>query len=279
MKARVRSLIKGLAPPLLVELVRQGGGDASLGKASIHIYEMSPRIAPATIRASGFAKWRSRSPSSLPRSRAAANLGCDMRPSPPLRRWPDRSPATCGSSILAAVQALASFTSWDAAARNQTRVSHRRTAWDVRGREAKFVDDARINFHTALADTPASTDIVYCQRALQYIEDYLGQLRALASLGAPWLLLARTPTGDIPTFATRQLNLPGQILPYWFINRAEFVDLLDGHGYRLIWESVCDHEYDQSNFPVTHRIGRMRTSSFYERIICDRVACGDIRSN
>ena len=143
-----------------------------------------------------------------------------------------------------------------------------------------FVDDARINFHTALADTPASTDIVYVNGALQYIEDYLGQLRALASLGAPWLLLARTPTGDIPTFATRQLNLPGQILPYWFINRAEFVDLLDGHGYRLIWESVCDHEYDQSNFPVTHRIGRMRNLLFLrEDYIRDRVACGDIRSN
>ena len=75
MKARFRRLIKGLAPPLLVELVRRGAGGASLGKASIHIYERSPRIAPATIRASGFAKWRPRALGCLPRSGPAANPG------------------------------------------------------------------------------------------------------------------------------------------------------------------------------------------------------------
>ena len=125
-----------------------------------------------------------------------------------------------------------------------------------------FADDAHIKFHTALADAPASPDVVYVNCVLQYFENYQGQLRALALLGAPWLLLARAATGDIPTFATRQLNLTGQILPYWFVNRAEFVELLGGQGYRLVWESACEHEDDQSNFPETHRIGRMRNLLF-----------------
>lgn len=125
------------------------------------------------------------------------------------------------------------------------------------GREL-FVGEPRIRFHTTLTEVPAQPDIVYVNSVLQYLEDYAGQLRALTALGARWLLLARTATGNIPTFASRQLNLPGQVLPYWFVNRDELVSLVRSLGYRLAFEDLADREYDQSNFPVTHRIGRMR---------------------
>jgi hypothetical protein len=84
----------------------------------------------------------------------------------------------------------------------------------------------------------------------------------LAALRAPWLVLARTAAGDIPTFATRQLNLPGQVIPYWFVNRNEIIDLLRGEGYQLALEGLADREYDQSNFPPAYRIGRMRNLLF-----------------
>lgn len=125
------------------------------------------------------------------------------------------------------------------------------------GREV-FAGESRIQFHAALAEVQGQPDIVYVNSVLQYIDDYAGQLRALAALRAPWLLLARTATGNFPTFATRQLNLPGQVLPYWFINREEIGTILQGAGYRLAFEGMADRDYDQSNFPETHRVGRMR---------------------
>lgn len=129
------------------------------------------------------------------------------------------------------------------------------------GREV-FASEPRIRFHTTLAEVPAEPDIVYVNSVLQYIDDYASQLRALAALRAPRLLLARTAIGDFPTFATRQLNLPGQVLAYWFLNQDEVLGVLAGAGYRLAFESLGDREYDQTNFPVTHRIGRMRNLLF-----------------
>ena len=125
-----------------------------------------------------------------------------------------------------------------------------------------FAGESRIHFHTALAEVPVEPDIVYVNSVLQYIDDYAGQLRALAALRAPRLLLARTATGDFPTFATRQLNLPGQVLAYWFLKRSEVLGLLVDAGYRLVFENLCDRDYDQTNFPATHRIGRMRNLLF-----------------
>jgi len=125
-----------------------------------------------------------------------------------------------------------------------------------------FADEPRIYFHTAVANVIDKPDIVYVSSVLQYIEDYAERLRTLAAVGARWLILARVATGNIPTYATRQLNLPGQVLPYWFLNRDELVNLLQHGGYRLAHEGLADREYDQSNFPETHRIGRMRNLLF-----------------
>ncbi|MBI1867923.1 MAG: methyltransferase, TIGR04325 family [Methylocystis sp.] len=130
-----------------------------------------------------------------------------------------------------------------------------------KGREV-FAGTMGISFHSVLADVRARPDIVYANSVLQYIEDYAGQIRALAALRAPLLLLARTAAGDVPTFASRQLTLVKKVMPYWFLNRDELVDILSVAGYRLAYESVTDREYDQSNFPPTHRIGRMRDLLF-----------------
>ena len=128
-----------------------------------------------------------------------------------------------------------------------------------------FAADPRIGFHEAVKDAPADADIVYANSVLQYIADYAGQLRELAAVGAPWLLLARLASGDFASFATGQMNLPGQVVPHWFLNRGEVVKLLEQAGYRLASESLENHEYDVSNFPPSHRSGRMRHLLFKKK--------------
>jgi putative methyltransferase (TIGR04325 family) len=121
-----------------------------------------------------------------------------------------------------------------------------------------FEGDPHVKFHTSLDHVDWVPDIVYASSVLQYIEEYRGQLRKLAALGAPWILLAKLPVGEFATFATRQLNLPGQVIPYWFFNRAEIVEHMSACGYRLVLDDAGDIEYDQSNFDPAYRIGRMR---------------------
>jgi putative methyltransferase (TIGR04325 family) len=129
------------------------------------------------------------------------------------------------------------------------------------GREV-FRTEPRISFLDAIPDTGARFDIVYLNGVLPYVDDYRALLTRLCGLQSTYILLARLAAGAFPTFVTRQLNFPGQVLPYRFISFPELVALLHDNGYRLAFDGVGDTEYDQSNFPATHRVGRMRNALF-----------------
>jgi putative methyltransferase (TIGR04325 family) len=128
-----------------------------------------------------------------------------------------------------------------------------------------FADEPRISFHTALPDARRAVDIVYASGVLPYIEDYAALLRQLAALDAPYLLLSRLAAGTFPAFAARQLNLPGQVLAYWFLNVTEIAAILNSCGYFLLFDGLVGPAYDQTNYPASHRMGRMRTMLFGRR--------------
>jgi len=58
------------------------------------------------------------------------------------------------------------------------------------------------------------------------------------------------------------LNLPGQVLAYWFLNVDEISKILAAVGYSLAYDGLVGPMYDQSNYPESHRMGRMRTMLF-----------------
>jgi len=132
-------------------------------------------------------------------------------------------------------------------------VVERPAVWE-RGRQV-WAADARIVFHTSVP-RDIEPDIVYVSSALQYVEDYAGTLRHLCGAGARYVLLAKLSAGDIPTYATIQQNVPGAAIPYWFLNGGEIVDLMRAAGYRLLFKSALERQYDQSNFPPRYRLGR-----------------------
>lgn len=128
--------------------------------------------------------------------------------------------------------------------------------------ERLFAGDPCIRFHTELPPPDEAFDIVYASSVLQYIEDYAALLRRLAGYGAPVLLLARLACGEMPTYATAQVNVPDRVLPYWFLNTGEVARLLGECGYSLACQSLMDRVYDQSNFPPEQRCERMRNLLF-----------------
>lgn len=111
----------------------------------------------------------------------------------------------------------------------------------------------------------ANPDIVYVNSVLQYIEDYAAQIRMLAAFQAPRILFARLAGGDAPTFASEQINVPGQVIPHWFLNVQEVTDIMNDAGYRLVCDELVERSYDQSVFPETHRVEKFRNMLFARR--------------
>jgi len=119
-----------------------------------------------------------------------------------------------------------------------------------------FKNDSHIRFYPTLPAPLPKVDIIYMCSALQYVEDYDSLLRDLAQYRPEYFLFAKLSSGNIPTYATSQRNLPGTIVAYWFINIQEIESIMVSSGYSLVFKSILQREYDQSNFPTEYRLGR-----------------------
>lgn len=130
--------------------------------------------------------------------------------------------------------------------------------WACEAGRRLFADDARIQFHTALPETLPDIDIVLMKGVLMSVEDYAGLLKRICGYRARFLFIVNLAAGGFPTFASAQRNLPGIVLPHWFFNLDEIVQLLSGEGYALIFKGALMEQYRQDNFPESHRLEQGR---------------------
>jgi putative methyltransferase (TIGR04325 family) len=127
---------------------------------------------------------------------------------------------------------------------------------------AIFAGDGRIGFVSRVGDAGPGFEIVHVNSAVQYIEDYRGLIRELAALGAEFMLFVNLAAGDIPTYATAQLNVPGSVLAYWFLNIEEVVALLRDEGYSLVMEMRSERRLRGFDVPREYRLDRGRNLLF-----------------
>lgn len=113
-----------------------------------------------------------------------------------------------------------------------------------------------VRFMSELPRDVESVDVIVLSSVLQFVEDYEKLLSALAAFKPSLWLFSFLPAGEIPTFASAQLNVPGSVLPVWFFNLTELVRKIEALGYELIFKSALDRVFDMSNFPVTHQLPR-----------------------
>ena len=113
-----------------------------------------------------------------------------------------------------------------------------------------------VTFIPELPQEVGTVDVVVLSSVLQFVEDYEKLLSKLSSFKASFLLVAFVPAGEIPTFASAQLNVPGSVLPVWFFNLNELVEKIEALGYSLSFKSALDRVFDMSNFPLTHQLSR-----------------------
>jgi len=117
-----------------------------------------------------------------------------------------------------------------------------------------FKDDHRVHFYTALPSNLKDVDIIYMSGVLQFIEDYSSLLKSLPGYKAKYILLTLLPSGDIPTFASAQVNMPGIRLSAWFINVQEIINIMSACGYSLIFKAPFEYRTKQNNFPIEYRL-------------------------
>jgi putative methyltransferase (TIGR04325 family) len=118
-----------------------------------------------------------------------------------------------------------------------------------------FEGDGQIHFHSELPDALPGLDVLYINSVLQYVEDYAGLLRTLCALSPRFILFARCSVGQMPTYASAQLNHPGKRIPYWFINVEELASILAEFGYLPIFMARGSYSIIQSNFEPEYQIG------------------------
>jgi putative methyltransferase (TIGR04325 family) len=113
----------------------------------------------------------------------------------------------------------------------------------------EWADHSRIHFQSDVAKLPKSVDIVFLNSSLQYLDDYKGQLQGLCQTHRPsYVLLGKLSAGDIPTYASAQLNVDGSVIPYWFINVQEIMQIMSDQRYRLIYKSSLEKNIRKDNF-------------------------------
>lgn len=116
--------------------------------------------------------------------------------------------------------------------------------------------DPDVHFSSVLPDTLGTVDIVLMASALQFIEDYKRVLTRLAVLQPTCWLITFLPAGNIPTFVSGQLNIPGSVVPAWFFNLGDLVSAMAALDYRLVFRATLDRRFDMTNFPMSHRLER-----------------------
>jgi putative methyltransferase (TIGR04325 family) len=117
-------------------------------------------------------------------------------------------------------------------------------------------DFASVKFMPELPRDIGEVEVVVLSSVLQFVEKYEELLAQLAGFAPSFWLFTFVPAGDIPTFASAQLNVPGSVLPVWFFNLRELIEKVEALGYRLIFKSALDRVFDMSNFPLTHQLSR-----------------------
>lgn len=113
-----------------------------------------------------------------------------------------------------------------------------------------------VRFMTELLPDVGPVEVVVLSSVLQFVEKYEELLERLAKFAPPFWLFTFVPAGEIPTFASAQLNVPGSVLPVWFFNLRELIARVEALGYQLIFKSALDRVFDMSNFPLTHQLSR-----------------------
>ena len=107
----------------------------------------------------------------------------------------------------------------------------------ARGREL-FRDCKGISFIDTFPGPAAKFDVIYFGSSLQYFEDYRGILEQAMDLKPGLVVIADTTMGEGATFVAAQVNMANRVIPRMVFNLPEVVGLFVSKGFGLLHKSV-----------------------------------------
>ena len=122
--------------------------------------------------------------------------------------------------------------------------------------EKAFADHPSLRFHSTFPVEIGPVDVVYVSSALQYVDDWKATIASLCAYRAPFFFFVKLSAGNMPSYVTAQVNLPGPAVPYRFLNLQDVAQVMRRHGYVLGFRGTLDRIYDQANFPERYRLGQ-----------------------
>lgn len=98
-----------------------------------------------------------------------------------------------------------------------------------------------------------SFDVIYFGSSFQYFPDYRQLFAKIDGLNPKLIVIADSIFGVSRTFACAQVNMPGAIIPFMVINKAELEEVACNLGYELIHQSINDNSakyFDSYEYPM-----------------------------
>lgn len=122
----------------------------------------------------------------------------------------------------------------------------------TKGKEL-FKENDNIYIYHSIPKDLQNIDVINIGSALQYVNNYSNYLQELLSMKPTYLLLTDHFMGEMKTYTTKQINMPGVEIAYQIFNLQEIVEIIAKQGYTLVYQSTNyqDHPF---NVPVEYKV-------------------------
>lgn len=101
-----------------------------------------------------------------------------------------------------------------------------------------YEDDFGIQFVANFPEAKNIFDVVYLGSSIQYFPDFRRIIKHITRLKPELIVITDSSFGVSETFACKQVNMPGGVIPYLVINKEEFELLVNNYGYECVCRSV-----------------------------------------
>ncbi len=115
-----------------------------------------------------------------------------------------------------------------------------------------YGDNPKIKFVAILPETNNAFDVVYLGSSIQYFPDFRRLMNDISKLNPTLIVIADSSFGISETFACKQVNMSGVVIPYLVINKDEFENVVGEYGYECVCRSMnrdATHHFDGYEYP------------------------------
>jgi len=114
--------------------------------------------------------------------------------------------------------------------------------------------NSHVLWHDKLPNSLNKIDILNLGSSLQYVNDYKKKLLNLMEYKPTFILFTDYFMGKAETYATKQVNIPDLVIPFWVFNLNEIISIASSQGYELVFKSTNYQKPRNFNIPEEYKV-------------------------